>query len=412
MCRYRLGLMLVIAFLLTQINAAADDVIGRVQFIQGDVWVYPAGSEQPTLVQKDHSLRRGDRLVTGSASRAMLKMVDQGLLSIHPDSSLTLLSYRYDAADPDANEIQLHLDSGSVRSITGLAGQANKESYRLTTPLVAIGIRGTDYVAYTNEDLSRAALISGAIAVRPLQDECGNTQSMCSQPIVLDESLNTLMVEYDRRHKTLQYVRLLPDMQARDTTIPASPPAPAQMLAQLRQGDFPPVTLNVPASRPAVDVEESVVAPVPSVFALASVDQPPQDVDSKRLVLSDLQKGRVWLDEAASISLPTQGQAALSLRDIQLSTPNGLAPAKGSEASLDFNFDKRSFDTRVTLTSESFPNEARLQSSGVIRGDGRFYSRSGDDVAGLIASEGQAAAYIFNLYKQGIPVTGMTSWQK
>jgi len=403
------ALMLTCILGAAQAAFAGSGVIGHIQFTMGDVLVYAAGGDQAHQAQTNHPLHAGDRLVTGPSSRAMLKMSDQGLISIHPDSSITLRSYRHDPAHPEANDIQLHLDKGSVRSITGQAGQANKDSYRLTTPLIAIGIRGTDYIAYTNEDISRAALISGAIAVHPLRDECQQAPALCPNAVLLDESVNALMVEYDQRIQTMQFVPILPEIQAQRTQ-PAdtiardiSPaineklsPDPAQMLAKLRENDV---------------ATPSMSAPAPAAFTLASANTPQND-GARELVLSDLQQGRIWLDKAAASPLPAQGSASLALRDIQLTDSTGLLPAQATQASLNLDFDARSFDTRLTFTSAALPSGASLHSSGYLRGDGRFFSRSGDDVVGLTAAEGQAAAYIFNLYKQGIPVTGMTSWQK
>ena len=68
--------------------------------------------------------------------------------------------------------VRLSLDSGEARSISGAAAQAAKERFRLNTPLVAIGVKGTDFVTQVSKDVIRVTVNQGAIVMAPFDSGC------------------------------------------------------------------------------------------------------------------------------------------------------------------------------------------------------------------------------------------------
>ena len=68
--------------------------------------------------------------------------------------------------------VRLSLDSGEARSISGAAAQAAKERFRLNTPLVAIGVKGTDFVTQVSKDAIRVTVNQGAIVMAPFDSGC------------------------------------------------------------------------------------------------------------------------------------------------------------------------------------------------------------------------------------------------
>jgi hypothetical protein len=80
--------------------------------------------------------------------------------------------FKYSPADPAASVVRLSLDSGEARSISGAAAQAAKERFRLNTPLVAIGVKGTDFVAQVSKETIRVTVNQGAIVMAPFDSAC------------------------------------------------------------------------------------------------------------------------------------------------------------------------------------------------------------------------------------------------
>src|SRR6185369_13979054 len=64
------------------------------------------------------------------------------------------------------------LEYGVARAISGAAAEGARERFRLNTPLVAIGVRGTDFVVRSGETATTAAVNQGAIIMAPFGEGC------------------------------------------------------------------------------------------------------------------------------------------------------------------------------------------------------------------------------------------------
>jgi hypothetical protein len=70
-------------------------------------------------------------------------MADGALFIVRADSKITLSEYVADGGSEDRSLIDL--TKGALRAITGWIGQYNRSKYSIRTPLVTIGVRGTDH---------------------------------------------------------------------------------------------------------------------------------------------------------------------------------------------------------------------------------------------------------------------------
>ena len=123
-------------------------------------------------VTRGQSIHVGDVIKTGDNGHVHIRFIDGALVSLRPNSELKVNEYRYDPDQPENNRVRFTLGSGTVRSVTGEAGRVNKESYRMNTPISAIGIRGTDYTVYSDERKTRVFVQSGGVAIAPLDEQC------------------------------------------------------------------------------------------------------------------------------------------------------------------------------------------------------------------------------------------------
>ena len=150
--------------------AWANEVAGTVSFVIGEASTLTNGQKQ--AISRGDAIKAGQTIATGVNGHVHIKLIDGAFVSIRPSSRFVIEEYKFDAEQPKNSRIKFNLEQGTARSITGKAGEASKESYRLNTPLAAIGIRGTDFVVHTEQSVTRVVVQSGAIVMSPLSQEC------------------------------------------------------------------------------------------------------------------------------------------------------------------------------------------------------------------------------------------------
>lgn len=128
---------------------------------------------EPTVqAQKGKPIREGDVIKTTASGHVHIRFVDGALVSVRPNSIFTVHEFKYNPTDPAASVVRLSLSKGEVRSISGAAAQAAKDKFRLNTPLVAIGVKGTDFVTQSGQDATRVTVNQGAIVMAPFDQGC------------------------------------------------------------------------------------------------------------------------------------------------------------------------------------------------------------------------------------------------
>ncbi|OMH30392.1 FecR domain-containing protein [Motiliproteus sp. MSK22-1] len=149
----------------------AESMVGKVIFSTGNVWALDQNGDRKPL-QKGSSLYRGHQVFTDAKSYLQLKMVDQGFLSLGPDSVVEIVEYQFDANNQSSNQVRIDLKQGTMRSITGVVGQTDKKRFRLNTPVAAIGIRGTDFSLFTSDSITQAQVSLGGIVMSAFGTGC------------------------------------------------------------------------------------------------------------------------------------------------------------------------------------------------------------------------------------------------
>ena len=153
--------------------AAGPVSVARVALTVGDAKRVDATGQTEQL-RLGSTLADGDRVVTGKDAVVILVFVDQGRVSLRADTELIIRKYRVDPAGIDS-QITFELVRGAMRQISGRAAQLQPERYRLNTPIAAIGVRGTDFLAKTHGDTLETFVQEGKIVILP-----GGISSSCS----------------------------------------------------------------------------------------------------------------------------------------------------------------------------------------------------------------------------------------
>ena len=150
--------------------AQAAQVVGEVTLTIGKSKIERSANEAEP--QKGGSVQEGDVIRTSDNGHVHIRFIDGARVSVRPNSVFHIHEFKYSPADPAASVVRLSLDSGEARSISGAAAQAAKERFRLNTPLVAIGVKGTDFVTQVSKDVIRVTVNQGAIVMAPFDSGC------------------------------------------------------------------------------------------------------------------------------------------------------------------------------------------------------------------------------------------------
>ena len=450
---------------------AAPAIVGEASLVIGVAHVASAdGVARP--VARGTLVREGDRIETDAGGHVHLRFVDGARLSVRPSSRLLIENYAHSEQQPELNAIKFRLDVGVVRSITGAWGEASRERFRLNTPVAAIGVKGTDFIASSDADKTLASVFTGAIVVAPLSSKgCAASLGPCQSGLekLLSETMKGQMIALYNLDTTPQIVALAESMSAgrapapgegRPTTQAAVQPVksmatdsvPASSASStVNNQTLVAIVTNNQAKNPVTPPapEPPLVAPTPPVVV---VPTPPVVVPPAPLpppTVSQLQWGRMpWaaalsadtlsvaLEQAtASGRASTLGNGAFGLfRDApmgaqfaateasaqfrlaggtgQLSYEQGrkIEAVTVSGGALSVDFARATFDTRVNISSPRLGTDT-VTANGLVRPNGFMLGQGGNAyVAGALSLDGKEAGYFFDKALPAGNVSGITVW--
>ena len=114
---------------------------GKVLYARGNVSAQvPGGGLR--IIAAGAPLAVGDAISTAEESFALIELLDQERITLRPDTNFTITAFDQTAGK---ESVALSLLKGGIRALTGLLGKRRPDSFRLTTPVATIGIRGTDF---------------------------------------------------------------------------------------------------------------------------------------------------------------------------------------------------------------------------------------------------------------------------
>ena len=152
--------------LLTPAIVHASTVLPKVGMTVGQAHMITEGRAPQALVL-GMELPPGSRIRTGPDAVVLLVFPDNARLSLRAGSELIVHRYNLDPSGRDT-QMELELVKGAMRQISGTASRNQPERFRLNTPIAAIGVRGTDFLAQTQGDALQAFVHEGAIEVSPV----------------------------------------------------------------------------------------------------------------------------------------------------------------------------------------------------------------------------------------------------
>jgi hypothetical protein len=420
--------------------AAADRPVGEVTMSVGPVMKISAQGV-PEPVARGSRIMPGDRLDTAEGGHVHVRFVDGALVSVRPGSRLWVEDYKYDPQHVSMSLVRFKLEYGVARAISGAAAEGAKDRFRLNTPLVAIGVRGTDFVVRAGEQATAAAVNQGAIIMAPFGDGChAQAVGPCGSPTarLLSADMGQLQMEFRAQFaqpevKPLQGAVFTAGASDSGPTARASTHAPVSGSSIVGRSDAEgliPAVLAEGAVQAVIDghATSGVVVTPPAPEAAAALQWGRWGGDTATgdfsVSLDKASQGRnvtvgnaqfiLYRNEANGPDLvPGLGSYNFNLGSsfAQYSAGGQVAAAAVQQGQLSIDFAARQFSTSLNVTSAQ-TGAVMISGSGFVRADGIFYDRSvaGQAIAGAAALDGKTAGYFFEKAVGAGTLSGITIW--
>ncbi|QOY93849.1 FecR domain-containing protein [Massilia sp. UMI-21] len=422
--------LLLTALLACAAHAAHADA-GKIIFVAGSAQAGDQAAREGSAVQEGQMLR------TGSDGFIYVKTVDNGLFILRPNTKARIVTYHIDQKNPANTRIKLELLSGVARSKSGEAVKLARQNFRFNTPVAAIGVRGTDFTVFTDEETSRVAVISGGVVVSSFTGACrpdgaGPCEGEASRELSAAQRGQLVQVRRGQTAQVLDSSPLSPDQ--------VSPPRNDEPLVKSGANTAPSQAASVEAMKSAGlnSVIEKLVTAAPGPNAGTpppapdtGTNPPPPPVSMPPPVVevppSLPERTAIWgrwqpvMDRYAAINLteereknellglsgyfalfrsagkeyvaPNNGTIGFSLRgsEAYVTTEYGfgntvVAPATLSNGSLKLDFGARTFDAAMDVSTTT--DVVQLTASGMVTGDGRLYGNDALGRAGVLNLQG------------------------
>ncbi|MBA5640022.1 FecR domain-containing protein [Duganella sp. LX20W] len=386
-------------------HAASAAEAGKIIFVAGAAQVV----DHPAAL--GGAVNEGELLTTGADGYLYVKTVDNGLFILRPNTRARIATYHVDREQPANTRVKLELLSGVARSQSGEAVKQARQNFRFNTPVAAIGVRGTDFTVFTDQDTSRVTVLSGAITVSGFGGGCrpdgvGPCEGNTSRELTAAQKGQLLQVQ---RGQVAPQLMQGNGLLAPDLVAPPRSDEPAKGAAaggNVLGGDSlvavevkkisdqvrnqsggnsgnESQTVVPPLTPPIIEVQPAP-PPVPVVYKditwgrwTAVLKDPATSGVSKDgwdrmgmnsyFVLFREHKGNDFVTpEKGSVSFALADSSAY-VRDINTEKKSAAQLQNGV---LSFNFDKSSFATQFDLLTggESF----HMGNSGIVKRDGSF----------------------------------------
>jgi len=339
--KYRLcTLAVIVVGLLPLNNAWARAEVGRVQFVHGDVQIMVTGGARRAMLQRE-AVYEGDTLISSKSGYAQLRMIDDAVIALRPDTVLRVDTYYYHPDQHDGSERGFFfLLKGGFRAITGVIGRNNKQNYLVTTPVATIGIRGTDH-----EPMYIPPPVPGEIAI--------------GEPGVYD-LVNTGSAYIQTPHGTTQInpneVGYAPDINTMPTILPRLPDFYKTSARPVGRGNVP----GAQSVREVSKLDDKV-----KTSSASTIDADPYSVSADQNIT------QVVTDANGDINLSTLGTGAI------------LAPQGSGVVGADIFLD----GSGRLVSSSSLHASDGTQEKGIFLG--------GDQTVTAIADKGLGGGYAF-----------------
>ncbi|MDZ7748160.1 MAG: FecR domain-containing protein [Halofilum sp. (in: g-proteobacteria)] len=188
---------------------APEPVVGEAAAVTGRVVARGRHGRNRVLAEGD-PVRRHDTLETAAEGRAELHFRDGERVTLRPESELRIRAWHLPDVGPGQRVFELV--AGGLRAVTGAIGNRGEDDYRMITPNVTMGVRGTAYALrlcgqgecrlgdtedaaavppglYLGVDQGRVAVLNASAEVEFAAGEFGYVAGPATEPVAADADI-------------------------------------------------------------------------------------------------------------------------------------------------------------------------------------------------------------------------------
>ncbi len=414
---------------------------GEVIFVIGKAHLSSAVSSGQSgaerVIARGDAVEVGDRITTSANGYVHMRLIDQGFVSMRPQSRLTFDAYHYDSARPAENRVKFTLENGVMRTITGRAGEAARQNYRLNTPLAAIGVRGTDYAVQASADVTRVSVFRGTIVMAPLNGGC-TTEGLgpCDTAAArqLTDAMKSTYIELRAQSRIPELIpaergkapnRLSPPLPEEPAVEKNSRNEKGMALAEVNAATSVSHLQPAPIQSPVIEPPQPAAPPAVAWGRWSAYADPAMPSSS---VLSQLTPEREiavsnpvfgLARDRTLVELPESGKVNFQLAgsEAYLRSGNTLLPASVTDPRLSVDFAARRFDTSLNVVpANAALSVVPVSAAGRVTFDGYMISDPSVDtqvVGALAGRNAREAGYLFEkLLPSSLTAIGATRWNR
>jgi len=157
-------LMLILLALAAPLAAQAAEV-GRFTMVTGQVDLLRQGKIPGVPARVQDGVEPGDVVRTKSKSKAQLKMVDDTVITLAPESRLAVADFSYDAARGE-RRAALKIFRGLVHTLVTRLINVEEANFLMETHTAGLGVRGTEWYTLLAPAFTSVYLVQGRLDVR------------------------------------------------------------------------------------------------------------------------------------------------------------------------------------------------------------------------------------------------------
>lgn len=130
--------------------------------VNGHVQMTPV-TGKPDQLAPGQRVEVGAAIKTGENSGTSLRFDDGQMIALSSNTSFVVNEYKFNAHKPEEGSFIVSLLRGGMRAVTGIIGETNKSNVTFKTEAATMGIRGTDFQMFYENQLYLSVL-DGAIS--------------------------------------------------------------------------------------------------------------------------------------------------------------------------------------------------------------------------------------------------------
>lgn len=130
-------------FPLSGLAATSPEDAGTVKSVKGVVTIISGAGQR--LASPGDTLRSADQVRTGPHSAVGITLRDNTVLSVGPDSTLSLDKFTFDATTRKG-ALEASLKRGSMSGISGTIAKTSPNAVQFKTATMTMGVRGTEFI--------------------------------------------------------------------------------------------------------------------------------------------------------------------------------------------------------------------------------------------------------------------------